>query len=376
LPKNFFEHLKEQLTHSDVGFVQSEADPCLFISDDVILITYVDDILLYSPHPESISSKLEALRGRDLKLEEESDVAGFLGVLIIRRKDGTLEMTQTGLIDRIIDATGLKGANPKDTPGPHGALPKDEDGEPASEFFSYPSVVGMLQYLQGHTRPDITFQVNQCARYSHNTKRSHEKALKHVVQYLLRTRDKGLILKPSQSKDKDVSMDCYVDADFAGLWSYEDPHDTSCVKSRTGYVILVGGVPVLWASKLQTKIALSTMEAEYVALSTAMKELIPMRRLVTAVCHGVGLEPRKLTKLQVTVHEDNNGCLTLARLEPGRYTPRSKHYALEYHWFRTELKTNNIKIVGVDTKLQMADMFTKGLRVVKFQKNRKQLMHW
>ena len=81
----------------------------------------------------------------------------------------------------------------------------------------------------------------------------------------------------------DLNIDYYVDSDFAGLWRYEDSQDPTCVRSRTGYTIMIGGYPVLWSSKLQTKIALSTMEAEYIALSPSLKQLIPFKRLVDSV---------------------------------------------------------------------------------------------
>ncbi len=67
-----------------------------------------------------------------------------------------------------------------------------------------------------------------------------------------------------------MDLDLYVDADFAGLWSYEHDQDPVCVKSRTGFVITLGTCLVMWVSKLQTEIALSTLEAEYIALSMAM----------------------------------------------------------------------------------------------------------
>ena len=82
-----------------------------------------------------------------------------------------------------------------------------------------------------------------------------------------------MIIRP----DMTLNLDCYADADFAGLWTHEDPHDTLSVKSRTGYIMTLGEVPVIWTSKMQTEIAMSTMEAEYIAVSTAMKELIPLR---------------------------------------------------------------------------------------------------
>ena len=128
----------------------------------------------------------------------------------------------------------------------------------------------MLHYLN-HTRPDCAFAIHQVARYTFEPKKSHEVAVKRIGRYLKGTMDKGLILDPSD----DLSIDCYPDADFAGLWGHEHPQDPHCVKSRTGYVITLANCPVLWVSKLQTEIALSTMESEYVALSTSCKDLFP-----------------------------------------------------------------------------------------------------
>jgi hypothetical protein len=82
------------------------------------------------------------------------------------------------------------------------------------------------------------------------------------------------VLHPCDSLD----IDCYVDADFAGLWHPEDKQDPSCVKSRTGFAICVANCPVIWSSKLQGDIAISAaMEAEYSALSMAMREMLPFR---------------------------------------------------------------------------------------------------
>ena len=105
---------------------------------------------------------------------------------------------------------------------------------------------------------------------------SHAQAVKRIGRYLIGTKDRGLTFSP----DEDLKLDCYVDADYAGLWRYEDDQDPICVKSRTGYVFTIAGCPVTWASKLQTEIALSTLEAEYIALSTAMRELLPMRLII------------------------------------------------------------------------------------------------
>jgi hypothetical protein len=128
-------------------------------------------------------------------------------------------------------------------------------------------------------------------------------------------------------------------------------------------------------SKLQTDIATSTMESEYNAFSMSMREVLPLQNLTTTIVkalglHGIGLTEFKATKrkddkfLKTTMHEDIDGAMKLAKMEPGRMTPRSKHYCVKYHWFRTELKPNKIEIQRVDTKLQKADFLTKALMLL------------
>ena len=121
------------------------------------------------------------------------------------------------------------------------ALCKDEQGEPPMERWSYVSVVGMLLYLASNSWPDIAFAVQQCARFTHCTKSSHEKAVKRIVQYLQGTREKGLIIEPT----KELQMDLYKDKDFAGLWNAEDVHDLICTKSRSGMLLTIGNMPLL-----------------------------------------------------------------------------------------------------------------------------------
>jgi hypothetical protein len=107
-------------------------------------------------------------------------------------------MKQTGLLDRVIGAVGLDAGtvNGKSTPAECKPLVKDENGLDARKDFSYSSVVGMLLYLAGHSRPDITYTVNCTAWYMFCPKRSHEEALKRIGRYLKATRERGLILNP------------------------------------------------------------------------------------------------------------------------------------------------------------------------------------
>ena len=233
----------------------------------------------------------------------------------------------------------------------------------------------MLLYLSGHSRPDIHFAVSQCARWSHDPKRSHEKALERIGLYLKGTREKGLILQPEATEN--LSIDMYCDANFAGMWGYEDPQDEACAKSRTGYVIYIANCPVLWVSCLQDTIATSTMEAEYNALSMGMRDLLPIQHLAVELSKRLGIEKLDTTKIcKTVVHEDNQGCLNLSQLDPGRMTPRSKFYAVKYHWFRSHLKPESIIIKYVVSALQRADFLTKGLREPLFSNNQRLTTGW
>ena len=137
-------------------------------------------------------------------------------------------------------------------------------------------------------------------------------------------------------------------------------------------------------SIVQDGVALSTMMAEYYALSTAMRDVLPLRDLAKGVAKGMGISQDCLTDFKTTVWEDNNGALSLANLEPGQHTPRSRFYQARVHWFRQHItregegenKMDGIFVKKIDTKLQLADLFTKPLPKELFVPLRKLLIGW
>ena len=183
------------------------------------------------------------------------------------------------------------------------------------------------------------------------------------------TKDKGIIFKPDLNK----GLECFVDADFAGGWSNTNDDGADSVLSRTGYVIMYAGCPIIWCSKLQTEIALSTVEAEYMALSQALREVIPMMVLLNEI---KTVFPTVITapKVHCKVWEDNSGCISLAK--EGRFSPRTKHIAIKYHHFRSKVVDGSISIHAIDTKEQTADIFTKPLDESLFVYLRKKLCGW
>jgi hypothetical protein len=230
----------------------------------------------------------------------------------------------------------------------------------------------MLMYLSSNAHPEIQFSVHQCARFTHCPRASHKEAVKHIFRYLQGLQENGLTYQPSNN----LQLDCYVDAEFAGLWNYESDQDPVCVKSCTGYVMTLGGCPIQWNSKLQTEIALSTTESEYIALSQAMRELIPLRRLLLEVATAMKLTSGiKGAVIKSTVFEDNNGAITTATAV--KMTPWTKHIAAKYHFFKSHInERNGISLAKIDTNLQKADIFTKGLSPQKLVEICKLLCGW
>jgi hypothetical protein len=328
-------------------------------------IVYVDDLIFWSRNVAKIDRVAMELCKLGVTPKQEDDAAGFLGVKMeCDSNTGLLEMKQTGLIERVVEALGLDDgyAQGEHTLAETKPLIKDEDGVAAAEGFSYSSVVGMLLYLSGHTQPDITYVVNCCARYMFCPKHSHELALKRIGRYLKNTSSCGMVINPT----RELTIDAYPDADFAEMYGHKKPTDPACAKSRSGFVIVFAGVPVLWKSKLQTQTALSTMEAKVIALGACMKELIPIMDMVQLLAVAVGI-PAGDVNMRVSVHEDNSGALVLAETLPPQFTPHSKYYATKTIWFHEEINRCGIKLLKIETSEQLGDMFTKGLAKPMFE---------
>ena len=153
-------------------------------------------------------------------------------------------------------------SRPITTPRSTTNLSINKDGDTFREIWDFTTILGMLVYLANNSGPGITFAVYQCVRFTHVPHHSHTMGITRIPRYLNGTKDKDMTIIPT----KEHWVDYYVDADFAGLFGIEQDQDHVSVKSITGDLITFMGVPLQWVSKLQTQIALSTMEAEYIAL--------------------------------------------------------------------------------------------------------------
>jgi hypothetical protein len=358
-------HLTEKL--ASIGFHPSLIDDCVFYRGDVIFMVYVDDGIFVGSDDTQLQDIIKEVQNLGLNIEDQGHPADYVGVNINKLRDGSYEFTQRALIDSIIEDVGLKDAKTKTVPAKVSLQLHAFKDEPAFDLdFNYRSAVGKLNYVAQTTRPDIMYATHQIAKYSSDPRKPHGEAILYLVRYLKKTRDYGLKFKPDPGK----GFKCYCDADFSGNWNKSFAQvDPSTAKSRSGWIVFYAACPVCWASKLQSQVALSTTEAEYIAMSQALCDVIPVMNLIQEIREKgfevVCTEPYVYCK----VFEDNSGALELARLPKLR--PRTKHINVCYHHFCEHVRKGLIKIFPIDTKDQIADALTKALAQNDFQRHRR-----
>lgn len=239
-----------------------------------------------------------------------------------------------------------------------------------NESWSYPSVVGMLLYLSTNTRSDICYAVSQVARFTHDPKQSHATAVKRIVRYLKGTADKGTIVKPNGT----LELNSMSDSDFAGLYKYDPMEDVSSAKSRMGYIISLGGCPLVWKSQLIPCVCLATAEAEYYSLSHCLRVLLPIRRTLEELmdCLKVPLDLK--ATIASTAFDDNNAAIALAVNQ--KLSSRTRYYHTASHWMWQIINDGVVGIARCDTALMDADYLTKGMPRHGYEANRKRVQGW
>ena len=366
----WYEHLTKGL--NDMGFVPTQSDPCIYVKGSNIIIIYVDDCCIMSRNEEEAMKIYRDLESHGFRVTDEGTMEVYLGLQIDSHDDNSFTVSQPFLVDRIIETIrGMKDAKIAKSPAvTTDILTKDVNGTPRKETWNYRSLIGMLNYLVNCTLPDLAYAGHQCARFCADPKSSHEQAVKRIIRYLLylkRHKRLGIRYRPNIMK----SIACYVDASFAGEWNKAWSEEPSSVMSRTGYIILYAGCPIIWCSKLQTEIALSTTESEYIALSQSLRDVIPLMNLLSEL-QDVFPKRKETPIINVTVFEDNKGCIELVNTPKMR--PRTKHIGLKYHHFRQHVADKTVTVQYIDTKDQIADLFTKAMADPQFNALRDRFM--
>nr|CAD41912.2 OSJNBa0033G05.13 [Oryza sativa Japonica Group] len=295
-------------------------------------------------------SKLKAQLSSEFEMKDLGVAKKILGMEITReRHSDKLYLSQKGYIEKVFRRFNMHDAKPVSTPlAAHFRLSSDlcPQSDYNIEYMSrvpYSSAVGSLMYAMICSRPDLSHALSVVSRYMANPGKEHWKDVQWIFRYLHGT--SSACLQFGRSRDGLVG---YVDSDFAG--------DLDRRRSLTGYVFTIGGCAVSWKASLQATVALSTTEAEYMAISEACKEAIWLRGLYTELC-GV------TSCINIFCDSQSAICLTKDQM----FHERTKHIDVRYHFIRGVIAEGDVKVCKISTHDNPADMMTKPVPATKFE---------
>ena len=286
---------------------------------------------------------------------DQGEINFCLGMSIQRdRKLGVLKINQTAYLQGVLKRFGMTQCKPVSTPMEVGKqFEKRSPEDKPVNLKEYQAAIGSLLYASIGTRPDLSHSVGVLSQSMSNPGQDHWTGVKRILRYIKGTLN--LCLKFVASKTKNINLKAYADADWAG--------DGISRKSTSGYVFQIGDSTVTWRSKRQSIIALSSTEAEYVSLCQAAQEAVWLRRLL----NDVGFRQTQ----PMTLYEDNQGAIALTK--NAKMNSRTKHIDIKFHYVRQAIEDEVLKVDYCPTEDMTADILTKSLSRVKFEKFRTML---
>jgi hypothetical protein len=350
-----------------LGYTRCSSDTCLYVKRSrtgglILLPVFVDDVFpacSKEDKAEMLADLAVLMHKYDIKELREADVV--LGMRVTRmRSERRLKLDQEVYLRRLLEAHGMSECNPAATPQEersvtrHRTLGDEPDASTIRGLAHYGSIVGELLYAALSTRPDIAHATSVLARAVSNPTEAHWLACKRVLRYLRGTTHLGLIFGGTSSAAplNIVLEPCFSDADWAG--------DSTDRRSTTGYLMKVNGSTVSWASKKQPTVALSSAEAEYMAVGAAVQEILWLRTLL----NEMGFEQGGATVLYC----DNQPAIAIAKDDV--HHSRTKHIDIRHHFIRDHVSKKHVHLDWVPTAGQEADILTKPLGRILFTRLR------
>ncbi|KAJ3473640.1 hypothetical protein NLI96_g12898 [Meripilus lineatus] len=329
-----------------LSYTRIHPDYCVYIktftdSDLVIVIIHVDDMALLGTTITIINRAKDEIRPH-LNVTDLGEIQTFVGLKITRdRSAHTLTISQPHYIDVVLQRFNMEASHPVSTPlDPTSKLeptPSDFDQSSMTNI-PYQAAIGSLMYAAVATRPDISFAVQALSQFNTNPSPVHWTAVKHVLRYLNGTRTLGITYGNGT-----LDLIGYTDADWA--------QSTADRRSVSGYTFLLSGGAISWSSKKQPTVALSTMEAEYLALAHATKEAIWLRSLLDNLHFPIDHA--------TPINCDNQSAIAFAH--DHQFHARSKHIDIRHHFIRQHISDKEIVVPHVATQDNVADVLTKAL---------------
>ncbi|CAI7866523.1 unnamed protein product [Closterium sp. NIES-54] len=345
-PREWHDTLRTTL--AALGLVPSTAEPSLFLRTDVTLspfyvLVYVDDLVFATADTEALAHVKSELQKRHT-CTDMGELTSYLDLRITRdRAQRTITLTQSHMVQQVLQHFGFTYSSPQSTPLPTGHLlsapPSDESVEPSGP---YSELVGCLMYLMTCTRPGLAYPLSLRARYvaPGRHRKVHWDATKRMLRYLWSTSGMGLVLG-GQAR---VVLTGHADASWVD--------DLVTQRSSQGYTFSLGSGSVSWRSTRSSSVLSSSCEAEIYAGAMAAQEL----RWLTYLLTDLGEAPRSPPVLYV----ENKPMLALC--QEHRLEHRTKHIALRYFLARELQQRGQLRLAYVASRANTADVFTKALQ--------------
>ena len=343
-----------------IGFEQSQADPCLFIRQNekgiIYLLVHVDDIYA-AGNKAAVEDAIKGIK-ESFRVKIEENTKDYLSCEIKISKDGgTAWIGQPHLIKKLATKIGemVKKRPIYKTPGTPGfrvIRPKENDLKLSPEKQTlYRSVVGMLLYLIKHSRPDIGNAVRELAKGMDMASPAALKECERVAKFVLDTKNLGLKIQPQAFTDANWKLVEYTDSDFAG--------DTDTRRSVTGYAMFLMNAPILWKSRGQKTVSLSSSEAETNALSDGVKEI----KFVVQILISMKIP----VTLPITVFVDNMGSVFMSRNHTA--SSQTRHIDTRNAFVREMQEEGFLKVTYVKTDDNRSDILTKNVNSETFTRH-------
>ncbi|SGZ03860.1 BQ5605_C032g11026 [Microbotryum silenes-dioicae] len=340
---------------SALGYAATESDHCVYVrtagDERHYIALYVDDLLMISPSLPEIERTLQGLEQR-YGVKRLGEAEYILGIQIRRSDDGSITLSQEQYLKDVLARFGMSDAHPVATPmQPDLRLEVELQPTPFPDRTRYLQAIGSLMYASTGTRPDLAYTVGYLARFSRAPSTAAWGAIKHAFRYVAGTLSHGLRFAHGASPP---------------LVGYSDCNWGACLsssKSTMGYNFIYAGAAVSWSSRLQSRVADSTCDAEYLGLSHAGKEAIFLRQLFGEL----GLSSSE----PVLIYGDNQGANALTKNPV--FHARTRHIRLREHFVRDMVSLGDIVIQYITTSEMTADIFTKALSRDLFARHRGRL---
>jgi hypothetical protein len=331
--RNWYKLLRKELTR--LGFSVAFYDGYIFFlkrgSSIIILVLYVDDLLLTGNDQPAIDELLELLNTKfELK---RLDATHLLGMRITETESG-ISLDQKRYVQTVLDRFGMTDCRGVTTPSVPRVKPLELSPLTCEDYLA---AVGCISYLSNTTRLDTSYTASRLGANMIAPTAADWIDVKRVFRYLKAHPGYSL----NYSKDGSTQLACWADSDYAG--------DSTTRRSQGGFVITLGGAAIAWSSTKQTVTALSSSEAESLALAAAARAIVPLRRL----CADLGMKQHGPTP----IYEDNRAALLLAM--EGAGLRKAKHMDVRYHYVWELIEDGIITVESVSTGRQAADALTK-----------------